>query len=327
MDKKWKVVSCTRLFQAGVDFLEEKVNFVQRTNQQPKDILDEIVDADAIILGLQILDGETIRKCPNLKVIAKQGTGFDNVDAAVATELGIPIVITPGANIQSVAEHTMCCILTAMKNMRVQLNHAVAGDFSARNNCEAFELKGKTLGLFGMGKIGLLVADMCKAFGMEVLVYDPFIAKEKVEARGYHYAPTKEYILQNGDVFTIHIPLTKDTENLISYDEFALMKKTACLVNCARGKIVNEKALYAALKDRQIFCAALDTFEDEPTRKDDPLLALDNLIASPHVAALTKEASSRMGLMVGEGVWAVLNGQKHPHVGNPSVYSHSKWCE
>ena len=320
-----KVVLCTRLFDAGVKYLSDKVCLSWHINQQPKDILTELKDADAVVLGLQKLDGETIRSCPNLKVIAKQGVGFDNVDEETATHLGIPIVITPGANSRSVAEHTMCCILAAFKNLRREVNFALAGDFSKRNECEAYELYGKTVGILGFGKIGQQVAEMCRGFAMKVVAYDPFLHREEVEAKGVQYVETVKEVLQVSDAVTIHVPLTPETEHLISYRELAWMKPTACLINCARGSIVDESALLEAVQNKQIFCAALDAWEREPIRADNPLLALDNLIPTPHVAALTKEASAKMGKMVGEGVWAILKGERYPYVGNPSVYRHPKW--
>ena len=324
-DKKMKVVLCTRLFDAAVEYLTDKVNLVWRVNKQPRDIIEDLADADAVVLGLQNFDGESMRLCPKLKVIARQGVGFDNVDVACATSLGIPIVITPGANSRSVAEHTFCCILATFKNLRREINFAVSGDFSHRNDCEAYELFGKTIGILGLGKIGQQVAEMGKAFSMNIIAYDPFLDRNTIEGKGYIYAGTVDDVLRNSDVVTIHVPLTDETTNMISDRELALMKPTACLINCSRGKIVDENALYRVLKEKQIFGAAIDAFENEPTNPDNPLLSLDNFIPTPHVAALTKEASQKMGTMVGEGVWAVLNNQKYPYVGNPDVYQNKKW--
>lgn len=324
-DKRKKVVLCTRLFDAGVEYLNDRVDLVWHVNEQPQDIVADLTDADAIVLGLQKLDATTMKHCLNLKVIARQGVGFDNIDATAATSLGIPIVITPGANSRSVAEHTMCCILATFKNLRREINFASAGDFSHRNNCEAYELYGKTVGIIGLGKIGQYVAEMCKAFSMNIMAYDPFLSQTHIEEGGYIYASSVDDILKCSDVITIHVPLTEATINMISYREFNLMKPTACLINCSRGKIVDEDALYYTLKDRKIWGAAIDAFEREPTQPDNPLLTLDNFIPTPHVAALTKEASKNMGTMVGEGIWSVLNGHKYPYVGNPLVYQHEKW--
>lgn len=320
-----RVVLCTRLFDAGVEYLQDRVELVWRVNQEPRDILDDLRKASGVVVGLQTMDGETIRRCPNLRVIAKQGVGFDNVDAAAANEMGIPIVITPNANTRSVAEHTLCCILAAAKNLRHELQLAQAGDFSRRNQCEAYDLEGKTLGLLGFGKIGRMVAEMCGAFGMRVAVYDPLLPPDCVENTGCRYVPTLDELLRESDVVSIHVPLTKSTQGLISARELALMKSSACLVNCARGRIVDERALYEALRDKRIFCAALDTFEREPLDPSNPLYALDNVILTPHVAANTKEASVRMGLMVGEGVAAVLAGERCLKIGNPEVYRHPRW--
>ncbi len=325
MDTKMKIIACTSLFPSCVDYLSDKVDIEWHINEQPKDIVEQLASADGVILGLQILDGETIRKCPNLKVIAKQGIGFDNVDAKTATELGVPIVIATGANALSVAEHTMACILACAKNLRRELDLSLAGNFSYRNKCEAFELAGKTFGLIGAGNIGMMVANMCKAFSMDVLAYDPFLTKEAIEKKGCRYAATLQELLKNSDVISIHVPLNDSTKDLISYEEFALMKPTACLVNCSRGKIINEAALYDALSNKKIFCAGIDTLEKEPTPPDDPLMSLQNFFTTPHVAGLTQESGARVGHMVGEGIWAVLNNKRHVHVGIPAVYDHPRW--
>lgn len=327
MSGKKKIIACTSLFPSCVEYLSDKVEIEWHINEQPRDIVEQLKTADGVILGLQILDGDTIRKCPNLKVIAKQGIGFDNVDSKTATELGIPIVIATGANALSVAEHTMACILACAKNLRRELELSLAGDFSYRNKCEAFELAGKTFGLIGAGNIGMMVANMCKAFSMDVLAYDPFLSQEAIEKKGCRYTSTLQELLANSDVISIHVPLNESTKDLISYDEFALMKPTACLVNCSRGKIVNEKALYDALSNRKIFCAGIDTLEKEPTPSDDPLMSLQNFFTTPHVAGLTQESGQRVGHMVGEGIWAVLNNIKHIHVGVPAVYEHPRWKE
>ena len=229
---------------------------------EPKEYLPFVKDADGLIIRIGHIDKDTMEACPNLKAIGRPGVGVDNVDVKAATELGIPVVIAPGANTRSVAECAFAMMFAAAKDMVRADKELRKGNWAMRSEYKAYEIFGKTLGLIGYGHIGGILAELCKAVGMSIMVYDPFVKKEAVEEKGYTYCQTIEPILANADVISVHVPLTDKTRNLIAKDELAKMKKTAILINCARGGIINEQDLYDALKNNVIQCAALDVFDN-----------------------------------------------------------------
>ena len=291
----------------------------------PAEYLPYVKDADALIIRIGHIDRATMEACPNLKVIARPGVGVDNVDVKAATELGIPVVIAPGANTRSVAECAFTMMLTAAKDMVRADRELRRGNWAMRSEYKAYELYGKTLGLIGYGHIGGILASLCEAIGMKVMVYDPFVKKEVVEEKGYTYCETIDPIIENADVISLHVPLTNETRNLIAKDELKRMKNTAILVNCARGGIINEKDLKEALEQNEIMACCLDVFDHEPLSPDDPLLTLDNVIVYPHMAGQTKEAASNVATAAAEGVVAILKGERWPKVCNPDAYKHPRW--
>lgn len=291
----------------------------------PEEYLPYVKDADGLIIRIGHIDRATMEKCPNLKVIGRPGVGVDNVDVEAATELGIPVVIAPGANTRSVAECAFTMMLTAAKDMVRADRELRKGNWNMRSEYKAYELYGKTLGLIGCGHIGSILAKLCTGIGMHVMVYDPFVKKEVIEKEGWTYCETIEPIITGADVLSLHVPLTNETRNLIAKDELAKMKSNAILVNCARGGIINEADLKEALENHQIMAACLDVFDHEPLTPDDPLLTLDNVIVYPHMAGQTREAASNVATGAAEGVAAVLRGEKWPKVCNPDCYKHPRW--
>jgi D-3-phosphoglycerate dehydrogenase / 2-oxoglutarate reductase len=320
-----KVVLSHRLYEAGMKVLEGKVDIRITDTGSPREMLPDLLDADGLILRIGSIDRETMAAAKNLKVIGRPGVGVDDVDVAAATELGIPVVIAPGANTRSVAEHTLALILAASKDLLNSDRKTRGGDFNARNAYKAFQLSGKLLGLVGCGHIGLELAKLCSAIGMKVLVYDPFIQAETIERQGYRYEKDLEPLLRSADVISLHVPLTNKTRNMIGEKELCLMKPSAILINCARGGVIDEAALTEALQTHRIHSAGLDVFASEPVRVDNPWVSLDNVIITPHMAGLTREAAAGVSVMAAEGVLAVLNGQKWPHVANQEVYYHPRW--
>ena len=292
---------------------------------EPKEYLPFVKDADGLIIRIGHIDRATMEACPNLKAIGRPGVGVDNVDVKAATELGIPVVIAPGANTRSVAECAFTMMLTAAKDMVRADRELRKGNWAMRSEYRAYELYGKTLGLIGYGHIGSILASLCKAIGMQVMVYDPFVKAEKIAADGYEYCATIDPIVEQADVISLHVPLTDATRNLIAAPQLARMKKNAILVNCARGGIINEADLKQALEQHQIMAACLDVFDHAPLGPDDPLLTLDNVIVYPHMAGQTKEAASNVATGAAKGVVAVINGEKWPYVCNPEVYQHPRW--
>lgn len=297
----------------------------QHINQDPNNYLDEMKDADALIVRIAKCDGHAIENSPNLKVIGRTGVGYDSVDVKTATAHGIPVVITPGANNRSVAEHAVAMMFALSKNLVEAQQEMCKGNWEIRGAKKAFELEGKTIGILGLGAIGRETAKICEGCGMKVAAYDPFLSKEQVEGYGAVYYENYEDLLKVSDVVSIHVPLTDETKNMISKKQLTEMKKTALIINCSRGGIINETDLVEALKAGEIAGAGTDVFCSEPPKTDDPLLNCPNLIVSPHSAAQTREAVIKMAQMCVKGCLAVAEGKKWPFVADKSVYDHEKW--
>lgn len=321
-----KVVISHRLHDDGMAVLEKAgVEVVITNSGDPKVMLPELKDADGVIIRIGSIDRETMEQCPNLKVIGRPGVGVDDVDVEAATELGIPVVIAPGANTRSVAEHAMAMMFACAKDMMRSDKEMRKGNFGIRSSYKAFELLGKTLGLIGYGHIGSVFADMAKGIGMNVIVYDPFVKKEAVEEKGYGYREDMCDILKEADVVSLHTPLTPQTRNMIGEAELKLMKKDSILINCARGGIVDEVALNKALDENWIHSAGTDVVVHEPIDPADPIFSHDNIVVSPHMAGQTREAASGVATLAAEGTVAVINGEKWDKVCNPNAYDHARW--
>ena len=295
-------------------------------NPDPNNYLDQMKDADAIIVRIAKCDGQAINASPNLKVIGRTGVGYDSVDVATATQLGIPVVITPGANNRSVAEHAVAMMFSLSKNLYEGQTETNIGNWEIRGAKKAFELLNKTVGIIGMGAIGRETAKICMGVGMKAIGYDPFMTKESMEALGVTYYADYREMLKVADLVSVHVPLTNETRNMIDAQELASMKKTALIINTSRGGIINEDALCEALKKGVIAGAGTDVFCTEPPKQDDPLLNTPNLIYSPHSAAQTREAVINMATMCVEGCLAVIQGKKWPFVADEKVYDHPRWA-
>ena len=282
-------------------------------------------EADALIVRIAKCDGHAIENSPNLKVIGRTGVGYDSVDVETATAHGIPVVITPGANNRSVAEHAVAMMFALSKNLVEAQTEMCRGNWKIRDAKKAFELEGKTVGILGLGAIGRETAKICQGCGMKIAAYDPFMSKEQIEGFGAEYYESYEELLKISDVVTIHVPLTEETRNMIAKEQLETMKKTALIINCSRGGIVNEADLVEALKNGTIAGAGTDVYCNEPPQMDDPLLNCPNLIVSPHSAAQTREAVIKMARMCVKGCLAVAEGKKWPSVADKAVYAHPKW--
>jgi D-3-phosphoglycerate dehydrogenase len=264
---------------------------------------------------------EIIEAADALKVIGRHGVGVDNIDVNAATEKGIVVVNTPNANATSVAEHTLTAIGALAKQMTVYNREMRVGKWEIRNSYRAVDLDGKTLGLVGVGRIGSMVARRAvAAFNMKVIAFDPYITPEKGREMGVTLVSTSDDIFRQADVISLHTPLTPETRGFVNAARLRLMKPTAFLVNFSRGEVIDEKALYQALKTGVIAGAAIDVFDPEPPLNDNPLFELDNIILSPHSAALTQECVIRMATGAAEGVVEVLTGRPPQFVVNPDVF-------
>jgi len=321
-----KVVISHRLHEDGMAVLAKAKAEVAITNSgDPKVMLPELLDAEGLIIRIGSIDRETMLQAKSLKAIGRPGVGVDDVDVEAATELGIPVVIAPGANTRSVAEHAFALMFACAKDLVHSDREIRKGNFNVRSSYKAYEILGKTLGLIGYGHIGSILADMASAVGMKIAVYDPFVKKEAIEAKGYRYEADLKEVMKSADVISLHVPLTPQTKNLISTAELALMKPNGIIINCARGGIIDEKALAESLAANKIHSAATDVLATEPVLPTEPLFAHENIIVTPHMAGQTKEAASGVATMAAEGVMAVINGERWPHVCNPKAYDHPRW--
>lgn len=272
---------------------------------EENDLKELIEDVDGIIVGLDKLTKDVLKNAKKLKVITKYGVGLDNIDIDEALRLGIKVTYTPGANKESVADLAFTMMLGLSRNI-IKLDNIVRNNqWSKVIGCELY---GKTIGIIGTGSIGKCVAKRAKGFDMNILGYDKYPDYKYAEKVGMKYVD-KETILKESDYITLHIPLTDEMYHFIDEEELNKMKKTAYIVNTSRGGIINEKALYKALKDKKIEGAALDVYEEEPPI-DNKLLELDNIILSPHCGASTKDATDKMGIMAVEGLKSVLEGME-----------------
>ena len=314
-----------RLYEDGMQVLDQEATTVIANSSDLRNNLEQVREADGIVLRVGRIERELMASCPKLRVISRPGVGVDTVDVTAATELGIPVVVAPGTNLRSVAEHAVALIYTITKNVLESHLKTAAGDFGIRNKYAAVELAGKRIGIVGFGHIGKETARICKNNDMEVSVFDPFISPSVAEQLGYQYEVDLNRLLATCDVLSLHMPATNETKNMFGAPQFAAMKPGAFLVNCARGEIIDEDALYAALSSGHLASVAVDVMADEPMKPDNKLFSLPNFVATPHMAALTKESASRTSKLTAEGTLAVLRGERWPHVANPAAYEHPRW--
>jgi len=312
-----KVIVADSINQKGIDNLKEVAEVVVDTEITPEELLNTISEYEAIIIRSRTkVTREVIERADKLKIIARAGVGVDNVDVGAATEKGIMVVNAPESTSITVAEHTLGLMLTAARKIAIA-DKSVKENKWEKGRFMGVELKGKTLGVVGMGRIGSQVVSRCKAFEMDTIVYDPYLPKEVAKQMGAQLADL-ETILKEADFITIHVPLTPETKHLISYDEFSMMKEDTFIINCARGGIIDEEALFETLSNNKIGGAALDVFEEEPP-KDSKLLTLDNIVVTPHIAASTKEAQRDAAIIVANEVIDVLKGGAPKNVLNMPV--------
>ncbi len=268
-------------------------------------------DTDFLILFPGVISDELLRTATNLKLIQLVSAGFDRVNVQLCRELGIPVANNGGANALDVAEHTIAMILAFYRRMlEMDANVRTARWSAIDSGATTYTIRGKTVGIIGLGKIGQQVARLLNAFGAKICYYDPFPASAAVEAElGVQRCSLDELLLQ-ADVVTLHVPLNSETQGLINERTLALMKPNALLVNTCRGPVVDEAALTAALQARQIAGAALDVLAKEPPAPDNPILQLDNVLFTPHTAGVTYDTWPRRGEFIFANLQQVWGG--HP---------------
>lgn len=303
----FKILVSDPLSEKGLDILKKQEGFrVDIKVKQPLEALKKIIgDYDALVIrsGTKVT-ADIIKHAGKLRVIGRAGVGLDNVDIAAATKKGIIVMNTPGGNTISTAEHAMSLILSLSRNIAPADASMKRGEWE-RKRFMGVELYGKTLGIIGLGRIGAEVAKRALSFGMKVIAYDPFLTPDKASFSDIELTALKR-IFSDSDYITVHTPLTKDTKHLISTKEIAVMKKGVRLINCARGGILDEKAVLKGVESGKVAGAAFDVYENEPP-KDSPITKCDKIIVTPHLGASTEEAQDNVAIEVaGQVVDALL---------------------
>lgn len=325
-----KVTMTEAICPEGMALLEGKAEIFVAHDAHPHHYLDQLKDTDAFIVRVAdkgAVDRKTLASSSRLKVVGRTGIGYDSVDVKAATDLGIPVVITPGANNRSVAEHAVALMLALSKNLAESDTEQRRGNWGIRDAKKAFEVEKKTCLIIGLGTIGSIIAHLCQGLDMKVIGYDGFLTREQMKQLDVEKYDDKLEALRAADVVVVQMPLIDGvTNDLIAKAELDAMKPTAILINCGRGELVNEPALCAALKSGSIAGAGLDVFWNEPTPMSDEILHCPNVIVSPHSAAQTREAVIKMASMCVEGCLAVCAGKKWPYVADKAVYDHPKWA-
>ena len=302
-DRTWRVLAPEPMADAGPESITDIAEIVGPDAYPDEAALREDVGAfDAIVVRTFEVDRALLESADRLKLIAKHGAGLDNVDVEAATEHGVAVCNTPDVNAPSVAEHAVTMALAVRKRIRVADADVRAGTWD-RSKYLAPELAGDTLGLFGCGSIGARVAELLGAFGMDVLVFDPYLTEETTPD-GTELVGSSTELFERADVVSVHAPLTDETRGAIGSEELSVFED-GIVVNTARGGIVDEEALVAALEDGTLAGAGLDVFEEEPPARDHPVFEFENVLTSPHVAGATVEAMERMSLGVAENIRAV----------------------
>ncbi|TLZ66049.1 MAG: hypothetical protein E6K16_02235 [Methanobacteriota archaeon] len=286
----------------------------------PKQLLEIIPNYDALIVRSRTkVTAEVLAKASKLKVVGRAGIGVDNIDVKAATARRIPVVNAPTGSTISVAELAFGHMLSLARQIP-EADRSVKEGRWEKKRFEGRELHGKVLGLLGGGRIGAEVARRGQAFGMDVIAFDPYLPAPAAKERGIRLVENLQSLLMQVDFLSIHAALTPETKGMINAKALALMKRTAYLVNCARGEIVQEAALADALKAGTIAGAALDVYEKEPPMGS-PILAAPNTVFTPHLGASTHEAQARAGGIIADQVLKVLRGEKPDFAVNPDVYA------
>ena len=321
MSKKYKVLISDKISQKAIETLKKNdIDFDYMPDCGTSDTLIKVIEpyAGLIIRSASKVSNEVIVRGKNLQVIGRAGIGVDNIDIKAASSKGIVVMNTPNGNAITTAEHTLAMIFAASRQISAADQSTQKGKWE-KSRFMGQELTGKTLGLVGVGNIGSIVADRALGLKLKVKAYDPFLTDERVKRLGIERVKTLEKLITESDIISLHIPKTDKTRNIISASLIKKMKSTAILVNCARGGLVDEKALANALKKKQIAAAAFDVFDSEPAL-DNPLFGLENVVCTPHLGASTSEAQVKVAVQVAEQIADYLReGAITNSINSPSI--------
>ncbi len=288
----------------------------------PRQLISEVKNAEVLVVHGAPVSDEVLAAGKKLRIVACARGGPVNVDVAAATKRGIPVVTAPGKNAEAVAEFAVALMIMLARNVMKAYNHAITEKVVSKDNFEGvpyvgYELQGKTLGLIGYGRVGSRVAQLAVAFGMSVLVYDPFVDKSRIESPGIRTA-SMELVLKS-DFVSLHARESPENDNLMGEKQFAAMKSGSYFINTARASMVDESALLKTLKSGRLAGAALDLVKYDPRRPINPLVGMENVIVVPHIAGSTHETTTKGAFIVAEQLAKHLRGEKMETVINPKT--------
>ena len=318
-DLKWEVEQCAEL---GVD-----LSYYQLKNAPPDEIIKKAKDADFLLVNMAKMTPEVMAGLDNVKVIIRHGIGYDNLNLPAATENGIICANQPTASSEDVAEQAIMLMMAVYRKINIQ--RSILKN-SVENNKWMFDpifpmyrMGGKTLGIIGCGNIGSIVLRKMSNFGMRILVDDPYLSKERLEELGIEHTPLEE-VLREADIVTIHVPVTEETRGMFNEKTIRLMKKTAVLINTARGPMINVDDMAVVLKEGVIAGAGIDVYSTEPPTPDYPLLGMDNVVLTPHLAWYSEEGGMDIRYMIIDDLKAFLGGKPPKSVLNREVFDSPK---
>lgn len=323
---KPKVFVTRKLAQEALDSISGETQMEVWPGELPPEreaLLDKVRDADGLLsLLTDSIDAELMDAAPNLKVISNYAVGYDNVDLGEATKRNIVVGNTPGVLTETTADMAFALLMASARRVAEGHEYTLKGRWRTWSPMVLLgqDIHGATLGIVGLGRIGAEMAKRARGFNMRVLYHDPHRKSGQLEKElGAKYVHELSDLLSAADFISIHVPLTPSTNGLIDAAEFDMMKKNAVLINTSRGGIVDQKALYEALKSGRIFAAGLDVTAVEPIPRDDPLLTLSNVIITPHIASASVKTRTKMAMMAAENLLAGLKGELPPNCVNPEA--------
>ena len=318
----FNILAADGIANEGIELLRKNFDVEVRDKISHEELLEIIPKFNALIVrSASKVSADVLERATNLKIIGRAGVGVDNIDVQAATERGIIVINSPDGNTIAATEHTFAMMLAVSRNIPQanQIMHTGGWD---RKKFLGVELRNKTLGVIGLGKIGAGVAKRAQAFEMNVVAHDPFVSSERAKSLGVTLLELDD-LFRRADFITVHMPLTNKTKDMISLAQMKIMKPTVRLINCARGGIINENDLVTALTEKIIAGAAIDVFENEPLAEDSPLRNLPNIILTPHLGASTVEAQIGVSVDVAKGIIDALNNRPVATAVNlPHIPSH-----
>ena len=326
---KYQVLLTERISPVGIGILESTAGVIVAPSPSDPDLLPLIGSADALLIRSTSLSNTVMEAGKNLKVIGRHGIGIDNIDVAAATRLGIQVVNTPGANTNAVAEHALWAIMHCAKNFNRaekalrEGKFAVAGSLPGlvqKMGYSTLELKAKSLGLVGFGRIARRLAELARSLQMDIKAFDPLVGDEAFRALSVCRVNSLEEAIRDADFVSLHVPHMKETHHLIGAKQLALLKADAFLINTSRGEVIDEPALLQALREGKIAGAALDVSAQEPPPAALPFFELENVLVTPHMAAMTDLALVNMAVDVSRGILEALEGKRPEFLCNPEVW-------